>query len=344
MNVKIEKKKLFLPLQSISKKMDKLQVISQEVQKELEAFNQLYVDSLHKGNNDFLFMIDFLLKKNGKQIRPIILFLSAKLCGETTQKTLEYAMILELLHTATLIHDDVVDNTMERRGQPSVNAQFDNQSAVLLGDYVLSQAIIHGVKSKNLVVLNIMANLAQNLVEGELTQLISSKEIIVDEKRYFEIIWKKTAILLSSCCELGAISVDADAQKIEILRLIGENLGICFQIKDDIFDYFEQGEIGKPTGNDIREGKITLPLIHALEVAPKEESDKMMSIIKKQDFSSKNIEDLICFAKKYKGIEYAQEKMQEIKEKTIVLLNNFPDSETKTAMIRLINYILERKK
>jgi octaprenyl-diphosphate synthase len=324
--------------------MDKLQIIAQPVQKEIKAFNKLYMENLHPGNKDFQSMIDFVLKKNGKQIRPLILLLSAKLCGETTPQSLDYAVILELLHIATLIHDDVVDNTMERRGQLSVNAQYDNKAAVLLGDYILSQAIIAGVKSENIRVLTIMANLAQNLAEGELTQLISSNEIIVDEKRYFEIIWKKTAILLSSCSELGAISVNASDEKVEILRLIGENLGICFQIRDDIFDYFEQGEIGKPTGNDIREGKITLPLIHALNKAPKEKSEKMMSIIKNKSFSSRNIEKLIVFAKEYDGVQYAQTKMQEIKEKTLVLLNNFPDSETKTAMITLINYIIEREK
>ena len=323
--------------------MDKLQIIAQPVQKEIKAFNKLYMESLYKGEKDFQFMIDFLLKKNGKQIRPLILFLSAKLCGETTQKTLDYAVILELLHIATLIHDDVVDNTMERRGQLSVNAQYDNRAAVLLGDYILSQAIIQGVKSENLQVLKIMANLAQNLADGELTQLISSN-IVVDEKRYFDIIWKKTAILLSSCSELGAISVNANDEQVETLRLIGENLGICFQIKDDIFDYFEQGELGKPTGNDIREGKITLPLIYALNKAPKEKSEAMMSIIQKQEFSSENIENLIAFAKEYGGVKYAQQKMKEMKEKTFMLLNAFPDSETKTAMITLINYIIEREK
>jgi octaprenyl-diphosphate synthase len=318
--------------------------ITQPVQKELGAFDKLYLEALQNHIRDFQFMLDFVSNKKGKRIRPLILILSAKLCGEITPKTLEYAVILELLHTATLIHDDVVDNTKERRGQPSVMAKYDNRAAVLLGDYILSQAIVHGVGTENLQILKIMANLAQNLSEGELTQLISSSELIIDEKRYFEVIWKKTAVLLSSCSEMGALSVDADAEKTEILRSIGTNLGICFQIRDDIFDYFEQGELGKPTGNDIREGKITLPLIYALRTAPKEKSEPMLSLIQQQNFTSVAIEQLIDFAKEYKGIEYAQAKMQEIKEKTIVLLNAFPDSETKTAMINLITYIIERKK
>ncbi|GHV71870.1 octaprenyl-diphosphate synthase [Bacteroidia bacterium] len=295
-------------------------------------------------NDDFQSMINFVSSRNGKRIRPLILLLSAKLCGETNQKTIDYAIILELLHTATLIHDDVVDNTMERRSQPSANAKYDNRLAVLLGDYILSLAITQAVLAQNFAILNIISRLAQNLAEGELTQLISSKELLFDEKRYFEVIWKKTAVLLSSCSEMGALSVDASPENREKLRLIGENLGICFQIKDDIFDYFEQGEIGKPTGNDIREGKITLPLIHALKTAPKEISDAMFAIIQKKNYSPENIKQLTDFAKAYHGIEYAQSKMLEIKEKTITLLNDFPDSETKTALIHLIDYIIEREK
>ncbi|MDR0681966.1 MAG: polyprenyl synthetase family protein [Dysgonamonadaceae bacterium] len=317
--------------------------ITQSVQKELETFNELYMKALNSTVNHFQFMLNFIAKKKGKQIRPLILILSAKLCGKITQRTLNYAVILELLHTATLIHDDVVDNTMERRGQPSVRAKYDNRAAVLLGDYILSQAIVHGVRIENIDILKIMADLAQNLAEGELTQLVSSSKIVIEEDRYFEVIRKKTAVLLSSCSEMGAMSVNADPEKTEILRLIGENLGICFQIKDDIFDYFEQGDIGKPTGNDIREGKITLPLIYALKNAPKEQSEQMMNIIHNQDFSQENIKLLIEFAKKQEGIKYAQSKMQEIKKKTVDLLSQFPDTETKTAMIDLIDYIIERK-
>jgi octaprenyl-diphosphate synthase len=325
-------------------KMDKFAVITNSLQKEIEVFNELFRVSLHGHNDDFQSMIDFISGRNGKRIRPIVLFLSARLCGETNSKTIDYALILELLHTATLIHDDVVDNTMERRAQPSVNAQYDNRVAVLLGDYILSLAIARAVMAQNLLVMEIISRLAQNLADGELAQLIASKEAIVDEKRYFEVIRKKTAILLSSCSEMGALSVDAAPETREKLRLIGENLGLCFQIKDDIFDYFDQGEIGKPTGNDIREGKITLPLIHALQTAPQTVSSAIFEIISKQDFSQKNISKLIGFAKKYNGIEYSQAKMQEIKAKTLDLLAAFPDSEAKTAMTELVDYIIERKK
>lgn len=324
--------------------MDKLAVITQSVQSEIETFNNLFAASLQGHNNDFQSMIDFISGRNGKRIRPVVLILSAKLCGETNQKTIDYALILELLHTATLIHDDVVDNTMERRAQPSVNAQFDNRIAVLLGDYILSLAIARAVMAQSGTVMAIISRLAQNLAEGELTQLIDSKKAIVDEERYFDVIRKKTAILLSACSEMGALSAGAAPETREKLRLIGENLGLCFQIRDDIFDYFDQGEIGKPTGNDVREGKITLPLIHALQTAPQTVSSAMLGIISKQDFTQGNIRQLIEFAKKYNGIEYAQSRMQEIKAKTLELLAAFPASEAKTAMADLIRYIIERKK
>jgi octaprenyl-diphosphate synthase len=324
--------------------MDKLTVITQSIQKEIEAFNRLFRASLHGHNDDFQSMIDFILGRNGKRIRPIVAILSAKLCGETNPKTIDYALVLELLHTATLIHDDVVDNTMERRSQPSVNAKYDNRVAVLLGDYILALSIARAVMTQNGMVMEIISRLAQNLADGELTQLIASKKVMVDEDRYFDVIRKKTAVLLSSCSEMGALSMNADLKTKEKLRLIGENLGLCFQIKDDIFDYFDQGEIGKPTGNDIREGKITLPLIHALKIAPQAISATMIEIISKQDFSQENIRQLIEFAKKYDGIEYAQSKMQEIKVKPLELLSTFPDSEAKTAMTDLIDYIIEREK
>jgi len=323
--------------------MNTLQRIAQPVQKEMDIFNRLFMETLRGHNNDFQAMIDFISGKNGKRIRPLILLLSAKLCGETNDKSIDYAVMLELLHTATLIHDDVVDNTMERRGQLSVNAKYDNRVAVLLGDYILAMAITKAILSQNFAVLDIISRLAQNLAEGELAQLIASKELRFNETRYFEVIWKKTAFLLSSCSEMGAISVNANSDIQEKLRLIGENLGMCFQIKDDIFDYYDQGNIGKPTGNDIREGKITLPLIYALNTAPKSDSERILTLIQNRIYSPETINQLTDFAKEHKGIEYAYSKMQEIKEHNFALLNDFPDSEAKISLIRLNDYIIERE-
>jgi len=323
--------------------MNNLYSIAQPVKAEMEVFNRLFTETLHGHNPDFQSMIDFISGKNGKRIRPLILLLSAKLCGEPSEKSVDYAVMLELLHTATLIHDDVVDNTMERRGQLSVNAKYDNRIAVLLGDYILAMAITKAILTQNFTVLDIISRLAQNLAEGELAQLISSKELRFNESRYFEVIWKKTAFLLSSCSEMGAISVNASREEQEKLRLIGENLGMCFQIKDDIFDYFDQGNIGKPTGNDIREGKITLPLIYALNAAPKTESDRILKLIQTRDFSPETIREFIDFAKENKGIEYAYSKMEEIKANTLALLNDFPDSDAKISLIGLGDYIIERE-
>jgi octaprenyl-diphosphate synthase len=324
--------------------MDKLKTITRPIQNEIETCRKLFKDALLGHNSEFQGMLDYIAEASGKQIRPVVLLLSARLCGTINQKSIDFAIVLELLHTATLIHDDVVDSALERRGQPSANAKFNNQVAVLLGDYILSLAIARGIKVRNFAVLDVMGKLAQGLAEGELAQLIFSKGLTINEENYFEVIRKKTALLLSSCTELGAISVDAAPEDVAVFRKIGENLGLCFQIKDDIFDYFEQRKIGKPTGNDIREGKITLPLIYALNTAPKEISDAMLSIIKKQDYTSENILKLTGFAKEYKGIEYAESHMQNIKEKTIALLNKYPDSETKTALIELIDYIIERER
>ena len=321
-----------------------LELITRPIQSCLSEFEQLYMETLQASGKDFQPMLDFVSAKKGKRIRPQILLLAAKLCGNPNRNSLEYALILELLHTATLIHDDVVDDTKERRGQPSVMAKFGNRSAVLLGDYILSVAIKHGVATKNFRILEILSTLAQYLSEGELVQLKSSSETLIDEARYFEIIQKKTAILLSSCAEMGAISANADVEKTEILRRIGNNLGICFQLRDDIFDYYEQGELGKPTGNDIREGKITLPLIYALRTAPKKENDEIFSIIQKQAFSSENIRKIMHFAKIYQGIEYVQAKMQELKKEIVELLKHFPDTEAKNAMFLLTDYVIERKK
>ncbi|MCL1932859.1 MAG: polyprenyl synthetase family protein [Candidatus Azobacteroides sp.] len=323
--------------------MNNLHTIALPIKKEMEVFERLFTETLHGHNNDFQSMIDFISGKNGKRIRPLILLLSAKLCGEPNEKSVDYAVMLELLHTATLIHDDVVDNTLERRGQLSVNAKYDNRVAVLLGDYILAMAITKAILSQNFAVLDIISRLSQNLAEGELAQLISSKELVFNEERYFNVIWKKTAFLLSSCSEMGAISVNASPENREKLRLIGENLGMCFQIKDDIFDYFDQGNIGKPTGNDIREGKITLPLIYALKTAPKSDSDRILALIKNRNHSPETIQQLTDFAKENKGIEYAYSKMQEIKENILALLSDFPDSDAKISLIGLSDYIIERE-
>ncbi|GBU07982.1 octaprenyl diphosphate synthase [Bacteroidales bacterium] len=324
--------------------MDKRSKIAKTVEKEMEAFTDLYNESLQGHSLDFQSMIDYISHSEGKKIRPLILLLCAKVCGDINSKTIEYAVVLELLHTATLIHDDVVDDTKERRGRPSVNAQYDNRSAVLVGDYLLSIAIVRAVMTQSLPILGIISSLSLNLAEGELSQWRISKEAIIDEAHYFEIIRKKTAVLLSSCTEIGALSVGASKETIEKFRLFGEYIGICFQIKDDIFDYYEQGDLGKPTGNDIKEGKITLPLIYALQNGDVIARNEVLEIIENAEFTSENIKLIIDFAKNSGGIEYAEMRMEETKQKSIALLADIAPSEEKTALLSLVDYITEREK
>ena len=324
--------------------MDNLSYIIKPVEKEMKTFIDLYKESLQGHSADFQSIIDFVSETDGKKIRPLLLLLTAKACGDINQNTLNYALVLELLHNATLIHDDVVDDTKERRGKPSVNAKYDNRAAVLVGDYIISIAIVKAVMTQNIQILEIISDMSLNLAEGELRQLITSEEVIIDESRYFDIIRKKTAILFASCTKMGAISVTSNEEIIENFRLFGEYLGICFQIKDDIFDYYEQGEIGKPTGNDIREGKITLPLLYALKHANETEQEKVLQIIKNADFTTENILLLTDFAKNNGGTDYAQKKMTEYKQKAIDLIENLPDTDAKQSLIGLVNYIIERKK
>jgi octaprenyl-diphosphate synthase len=324
--------------------MEKLKSIAEPVGRELETFNSAFKEALRGHNTEFQAMIDFIAGQNGKKIRPLLTLLSAKLCGDVNNKTIDYALIIELLHTTTLIHDDVVDNTLERRSKPSVNAKYDNRAAVLLGDYILALAISRAVMAQNFHIMEVIARVAKHLADGELTQLISSRQLILDENRYFNVIRNKTAVLLAACGEMGAISAGATPEIQEKMRLICENLGLCFQLRDDIFDYYEQGEIGKPTGNDIREGKITLPLLYALKTAPQNISEKMLSIIETQNYTTSTIAELTEFAKTFGGIEYTQSKMQEIKTQTNLLLAEFSDSAEKNAIAELMEYIIERER
>ena len=324
--------------------MSNLSHIIQPVEQEMKAFIELYKNSLKGHSADFQSIIDYISEVDGKKIRPLLLLLTAKTCGDINYNALNYALVLELLHNATLIHDDVVDETKERRGHLSINAKYGNKTAVLVGDYILSIAIMKAITVQNLQILEIISTLAINLIEGELRQLTISKGAIINENHYFDVIKKKTAILFSSCTEMGALSVNAEEEKVKKLRLFGEYLGICFQIKDDLFDYFEQGEIGKPTGNDIREGKITLPLIYALTHVNEKENKPMLEIIKNNDFTEENIALLINFAKNNGGTDYAQKKMTEYKQKAADLIENFPTSEAKNSLLELVDFIIERNK
>ena len=318
--------------------------IEQPVGIEFKRFNDEFAASLRSETNRLQSAIDQILNASGKHIRPLLVLLAAKACGQVTDNTINSAVLLELLHTATLIHDDVIDETKQRRGVPSLNAIFDNRISVLVGDYVLSTALIRSIQTGNLRIIGIVSNLGRDLSEGEIKQLETAEESVIDESCYMQVIRKKTAVLLSACAEIGAISAGASDEMVEKCRVFGEYLGYCFQIKDDIFDYFKEENIGKPTGNDIREGKVTLPLLYALRAGRREESEKCLHIINKKDFTSENIDLLIDFAKANRGIEYAENCMWDYHNKAVEVLMTFPESEARDSLLLLADYIVERRK
>lgn len=324
--------------------MDRRIKIEEPVKNELERFNREFADALKSDTRTLQSAIDHLQHSSGKHIRPLLLLLTARACGAITDNSIDSAVLLELLHTATLIHDDVIDETKQRRGVPSVNALFDNKIAVLVGDYVLSTALIRSIATQDLRIIGIVSNLGCDLSDGEIKQLETAREVILDEERYMQVIRKKTAVLLSACTEIGAITAGADAETVNRFRAFGENLGYAFQIKDDIFDYFREANIGKPTGNDIREGKVTLPLLFALEHCPGRVRAACCETLRNKDFTEENIDSLIRLAKEHKGIEYAEEKMRAYRDRAVGLLGDFPDSPAKTGLLELADYIIERKK
>jgi len=311
---------------------------------EFEQFNRDFEDSLRSDTRLLQSAIDVLLSANGKHIRPLLVLLTAKACGQVTENTINSAVLLEMLHTATLVHDDVVDDTKQRRGVPSLNAIFDNRISVLVGDYILSSSVVRSIQTGDIRIVGIISQLGRDLSEGEIQQLETAEEHILDEACYWQVIKKKTATLLSACTEIGAISANAPDEMIDICREFGVYLGYCFQIKDDIFDYFKQSNIGKPTGNDIREGKITLPLLHALKTAKEEDVVRYLQIIREKNYTIENVNSLIEFAKDHGGIEYAQDRMKEYHDKALAVLDRLPESEARNSLVLLSDYIVNRDK
>lgn len=322
--------------------MDIRTLISQPVKEDLKIFDEAFNLSLKCDSAKMQSVMDYISLSNGKRIRPVMLLLSAFLSGKVTVMSIESAVLIEILHTATLIHDDVVDDTLERRGEPSVKAKFGNKVAVLAGDYLLSVALYKAISLGDLQVLSIIGRLGKYLSLGELNQLSNVREFHFSEESYLDVIREKTAMLFSACTEIGALSAGADSQVVEAMRIYGENIGMCFQIRDDIFDYYNDRNIGKPTGNDIREGKVTLPLIYALNQSIEKEREKYLDIIKRKDFSSKNIASLIQFAKDNGGIDYAKEKMKIYASIAEQSLLSFTDSEAKKSLLIVIDYVISR--
>lgn len=323
--------------------MQKVEDIMAPIQSELVAFESYFKDSMKSDVALLDKVTQYIVKRKGKQMRPMFVFLTAKMLGEINQVTYDATTLVELLHTATLVHDDVVDDANERRGFFSVNALWKNKIAVLVGDYMLSRILLLSIEKENLELLEVVARAVREMSEGELLQIEKARDLNIDEEIYFEVIRKKTASLISTCCEAGAISVHANEHK-EKMRKFGELIGLAFQIKDDIFDYGSGEYIGKPTGIDIREQKMTLPLIYVMNHSSPEIRKELMYIMKNEYDVSVKIKRVIQIVIEYGGIQYATQKMQSIAQEALEILDDFPDNDAKNALIGLVHYTMNREK
>lgn len=288
-------------------------------------------------------IMNYIVRRKGKQLRPMFVFLSAGVCGPITESSYRGASFIELLHTATLVHDDVVDDSNYRRGFFSVNALWKNKIAVLVGDYLLSRGLLLSVEHQEFELLKIVSTAMREISEGELLQIEKARRLDINEEVYYEIIRQKTASLIASCCAVGACSVGSDADTIKRMHAFGEKVGIAFQIKDDLFDYGED-EIGKPLGIDIKEKKMTLPLIYALNKASWLEKRKMINIIRNESHKPDKVLEVIAFVKNSGGLIYAQEVMERYVEDARALLHEFAESAHRTALEHLVQYTIERSK
>jgi len=315
--------------------------IKKYLQIELVEFEQNFNKAVESKVSLLDHIMKYIVKTKGKQLRPIFVILSGKLCGQVNEKTYRAASLIELLHTATLVHDDVVDDANKRRSFFSINALWKNKIAVLVGDYLLSKGLLLSLNNKDFKVLEILATAVKDMSEGELLQAEKARKLNITEEIYFDIIKCKTASLISSACAAGAYSTCEDEVASDKLKLFGEKVGIAFQIKDDLFDYGRE-DIGKPTGNDIKEKKMTLPLIYTLNHCDKATKDKIISIFKHANKKKNEVNYIIDTVVATGGIKYAAEKMQCYKNEAIDILNEFDDSEAKTYMIKLVDYITDR--
>jgi len=324
--------------------MTTIKKIKAPIEQELHDFEPYFKNSLQSDIPLLGTILNYLYRTKGKQLRPMFVFLSAKLHGGTNEFSKLAACSVELLHTATLVHDDVVDESYERRGSFSVKALWKNKLAVLVGDYILARGLLLQLENKKYNFLHLISRAVQDMAEGEILQMKKSRKLDIDDDTYFEIIRKKTASLIATSMAIGAASATDDEAIVEKMYSIGQDAGIAFQIKDDIFDYQSKGLLGKPTGNDIKEKKITLPLLHVLNQADKKERRRILSLIKRKNNSSTVVKELIDMVTEKGGLDYAEIKMNEFKDKAIAGLQEFPDLEARESLIELMNYITTRKK
>ncbi|MEJ5963922.1 polyprenyl synthetase family protein [Pedobacter immunditicola] len=317
--------------------------IKQPIAADISVFEKKFKASMHSDAPLLDRITHYIVKRKGKQIRPMFVFFAAKLCGGIVESTHRGASLVELLHTATLVHDDVVDNSYERRGFFSINALWKNKIAVLVGDYLLAKGLLLSINNDEFKLLKIVSEAVKQMSEGELLQIEKVRRMDISETLYFDVIRQKTASLIASCCACGAASAGASDEDVEKMRLFGEKVGIAFQIKDDTFD-FGTDDVGKPLGIDIKEKKVTLPLIYALNNADKAEKKRMINLVKNHKDDPKKIQEIIDFVNSKNGVLYAEEKMLEYQQEAFEILNSFADGEAKTGLEQLVRYTTERKK
>lgn len=323
--------------------MQRVKDIMAPIEMELTQFEEHFKNTMRSEVPLLDKVTQYIVKRKGKQMRPMFVFLTAKMLGESNVTTFDAASLVELLHTATLVHDDVVDDANERRGFFSVNALWKNKIAVLVGDYMLSRILLLSIEKNNTELLGVVARAVREMSEGELLQIEKARHLDITEEVYFEVIRKKTASLIATCCEAGAISVGAMEQR-ENMRKFGELVGLAFQIKDDIFDFGSPGNIGKPTGNDIREQKMTLPIIYTINHGSKEARSELVDIVKNHNEESKYIQKAIQLVIKNGGIEYAHQRMTELANEALAILQPLPESVAKRSLIGLVHYTINRDK
>ncbi|MEJ1222565.1 polyprenyl synthetase family protein [Sediminicola sp. 1XM1-17] len=319
--------------------------IREPINQEMELFEKKFYESMSSKVALLNRITYYIVNRKGKQMRPMFVFLTAKMLseGEINERTYRGASVIELIHTATLVHDDVVDDSNKRRGFFSINALWKNKIAVLVGDYLLSKGLLLSIDNGDFDLLKIISVAVREMSEGELLQIEKARRLDITEEVYYEIIRQKTATLIAACCSLGACSVKPDSEEVETFRKFGELIGMAFQIKDDLFDYGSE-QIGKPTGIDIKEQKMTLPLIHVLNKVGERDRKWLINSIKNHNKDKKRVKEVIGFVKSHGGLDYAVDKMLAFKTEALTLLESYPDSPYKSSLILMVNYVVERKK
>jgi|TARA_B100001059_G_scaffold52507_1_gene46301 octaprenyl-diphosphate synthase len=324
--------------------MNTIREIKKPIQQEMLLFEKKFKSSLNSNVPLLDKILHYIVKRKGKQMRPMFVFLSGKLFGDVNESSFRAASLIELLHTATLVHDDVIDDANMRRGFFSINALWKNKIAVLVGDYLLSQGLLMSLENQEYDLLQIVSKAVKEMSEGELLQIEKARKLDIEEDVYFEIIRQKTATLIAACCACGAVAANQDKETVERMRKFGELIGIAFQMKDDLFDYYNEDLIGKPTGIDIKEQKMTLPLIYTLKNSDKKQKKFIIQTVKNHNTNSERVAEVLDIVKRSGGIDYTIDKMKSYQKEALQVLKTFDDNESRKSLELLVNFVIERKK